>query len=197
MQILYLYLLGILTSDIKNIMQMSEKGTNNEELMNNLDNSLVYGGVRRISDEELELLNQLDENFDSIIKMQNELNVTKKSLKNTETLLNRTDEAINENCSEITRLKILVARGWQLGLSDGIDKETVIKSLSDKQLIEELKEQIESKNGESLLTDAIKTTEANVRTSSINEQLRTIQDISKSNNNIQKDSETNEKMFEA
>lgn len=54
-------------------MQKAAEGKSITELMEQLDNNLVYNGARRISDYELELLEQMDENFDCQIKMQKEL----------------------------------------------------------------------------------------------------------------------------
>lgn len=54
-------------------MQKAAEGKSIIELMEQLDDNLVYGGARRISDYELELLDQMDENFDCQIKMQKDL----------------------------------------------------------------------------------------------------------------------------
>ena len=54
-------------------MQKVAEGKSITELMEQLDDNLVYGGARRISDYELELLDQMDENFDCQIKMQKDL----------------------------------------------------------------------------------------------------------------------------
>lgn len=54
-------------------MQKAVEGESITKLMQSLDDNLVYGGVRRISDYELELLDQMDENFDCLIKMQRDL----------------------------------------------------------------------------------------------------------------------------
>lgn len=54
-------------------MQKAVEGKSITELMEQLDANLVYGGARRSSDYELELLDQMDENFDCQIKMQKDL----------------------------------------------------------------------------------------------------------------------------
>ena len=127
----------LITSDVKNIMQKATNGVSEAELTEELDNNLIYGGAKRLSEDEIELLDQLDQSYDYQMRIQKELEVTKSSLKTVQENLVKTDEAINENCSEITRLKILVSRGYQIGASEKFDLETILKSPSDKQLLEE------------------------------------------------------------
>ena len=45
-------------------MQKASEGVSIVELMEDLDVHLTYGGARKISEYEAELLDQLDENFD-------------------------------------------------------------------------------------------------------------------------------------
>lgn len=104
------------------------------KLMENIDTQLTYGGARKISKYEAELLDQLDESYDTQIKMQRDLDRTKKDKKRVQENMQKTDSAINKYCSETTRDKILLARGWQFRKEEA---EEIAKALSDKELLEQ------------------------------------------------------------
>ncbi len=125
----------LLTADLNNIMLRAVEGVTLSELMEELDNSLTYGGARRISEMEAQLLDQLDESYDGMIRVQRTLASTEQSLQIEREKSTKINKAINENCSKTTRLKILIAGGYQLGLGEGVTLEEVTNSLSDKELI--------------------------------------------------------------
>ncbi len=101
--------------------------------MEDVDVHLTYGGARKISEYEAELLDQLDESFDCQIRMQNELKCANENLQKTNETLKKTDDAISEYCSETTKNKILLKRGWQF-LPE--EEQLIRFALSDRELIE-------------------------------------------------------------
>ncbi len=115
-------------------MKRAAEGEKTSELMEDLDNNLVYGGAKRISEYESELLDQIDESCDYQIKMKRELDRVKGSLQNTEESLRKTDDAIGKYCSEMTQNKILLARGYQFRPEK---EEEIVNALSDKEQIEQ------------------------------------------------------------
>lgn len=125
-------MLGQLTVDFDNIMEKASKGISLTELMEELDSNLIYGEARRISEYEAELLDQLDENFDYQIRIQREVDNSKRELKRIKEELEKTDGAIGEYCSETTRKKILLARGWQF-MSE--EEDRIKRALSDKDIL--------------------------------------------------------------
>ena len=106
-------MLGQLTIDFSDIMQQASDGKSLTELMERLDAQLTYGGAKRISESEAELLDQLDESYEAQIKMQTDLEDAQKNEKRTQETVKILDNAISQYCSETTRNKILLARGWQ------------------------------------------------------------------------------------
>lgn len=116
-------------------MQRAAEGVEPAELMKNLDSNLRYGGARRISDYEAELLDEIDENFDAQIKLQKNLITAQKSIESAQKKMRETEDAINEYCTETTRDKILLARGWQFQPER---TEEISTSLSDKEEIHRL-----------------------------------------------------------
>lgn len=116
-------------------MQKAKDGIASIELMEELDQKIEYGGARKISEYEEELLNQMDEICDYQLKVQKDLNLTKRSLGKTEKQLKQTDSAISTYCTSTTRDKILFARGWQFMPEKVAEIEA---SKSDKEIIAEL-----------------------------------------------------------
>lgn len=104
------------------------------ELIEKIDSELTYGGARKISDFEAELLDQIDESYDAQIKMQRELDNAKRTTKGVQDTLKKIDDAINEYCSETTRNKILLSRGWQFMPEKAREIE---EALSDKEIVEQ------------------------------------------------------------
>ncbi len=113
-------------------MQKASEGVSIVELMEDLDVHLTYGGARKISEYEAELLDQLDENFDYQIRMQRDLAVAKANQQKTQESLKKTDDAISEYCSETTKNKILLERGWQFMPEEA---QVIRDALSDKELL--------------------------------------------------------------
>lgn len=119
-------------------MEEASKGIGVTELISNLDNNLVYGGARRISTYEADLLDQMDESFDFQIKMEKALEQMKEASQKEQKRLQETDNAIDRYCSEDTKKKILLARGWQFSPDE---RDRIEKTLSDKELIEKQREE--------------------------------------------------------
>ncbi len=115
------------------IQQVSE-GVGLTELIERLDTQLTYGGVRRISEFEAELLDQIDENYDIQIKMQRDLEFAKKDRERIQESLKKQDDAISEYCSETTKNKILLATGWQFTPEKA---QEIQAALSDKEILEQ------------------------------------------------------------
>ena len=113
-------------------MERASRGIDLTELMEDIDSNLTYGGARRISEYEVELLDQLDDSFDEQLRTQREVDSLKRQLERSKEELEKTDRAIGEYCSEITRKKILLARGWQF-MSEEADK--IKGTLSDKDIL--------------------------------------------------------------
>ena len=115
-------------------MEQASKGKSLIELMENLDAQLTYGGARRISEFEAELLDQLDESYDAQIKMQRDLEYAQRDTKRAQDTLEKIDTAISEYCTETTRNKILLARGWQFMPEKAREIE---EALSDREIVEQ------------------------------------------------------------
>lgn len=130
-------MLGQLAIDFNDIMQQASEGKGLTELMKRLDAQLTYGGARRISEFEAELLNQLDEICDAQIKMQRDLGYAQANAKRAQEKLSTTDTAISQYCSETTRDKILLTRGWQFPSAKA---RKIKEALSDKQIVEQTRQ---------------------------------------------------------
>ena len=132
-------MLGQLTIDFIDIMHQASEGKGLTELMERLDAQLTYGGARRISEFEAELLNQLDESYDAQIKMQRDLGAAQRGTKTAQEKVKKMNDAIGQYCSETTRNKILLSIGWQFMPEKARQIEG---ALSDKEIVEQ-KRQIE------------------------------------------------------
>ena len=126
----------LLTVDLQAIMQRAAEGVSTSELMRELDEGLGYGGARRISEFEAQLLDQLDESYDATIRAQRALDSAEKTLDSERQYSRKIDKAIRENCTETNYWRIVTAAGYQLGLGAGINLEQIENFPSDKQLIE-------------------------------------------------------------
>lgn len=123
--------INFLTENLENIMNEAKKGKSVEELMQQLDENIEYPGARKLSDYEIELLDQLDDVYTNNIKNDKELANTRKAyLKQTEKL-NATNDAIKQYCTDITVQKILIAQGYQ-----SKNEEEILNLPSDKEIIE-------------------------------------------------------------
>ena len=129
-------MLGQITSDFSDIMQQASEGKDLTELMERLDEQLTYGGARRISEFEAELLEQLDESYSAQIKMQTDLGYSQRDTKSAQETIKNMDNAISQYCSETTRDKILLERGWQFSPEKS---EEIRNAQSDREEIESLK----------------------------------------------------------
>ena len=72
--------------------------------MNELDENLIYGGARRISEYEAELLDQIDDISDAQINMQTNL---KRALETEKSKLEKTDKAIEMYCMFFWMVKLV------------------------------------------------------------------------------------------
>ena len=122
-----------LTSNFKNIMKKFSEKIKFAEIMADLDSNLTYGGSRRISGYETELLDQMDEILDMQIKTKKELDEVKRKNDVDKEKLTKNDEALDKYCSETTKNKILLERGWQFSPKDMKD---IQDAPSDKEIVE-------------------------------------------------------------
>ena len=124
----------MLTCDFESIMQRASEGIDLEQLMGEIDSNLKYSGARMLSEYEAELLDRLDESYDEQIMMQRNLQFAKTNLDKMRKMLEKTDDAIGEYCSEMTGKKIFLARGWQYLTKEA---KAIKEALSDKELLEQ------------------------------------------------------------
>lgn len=139
----------ILTEDLENIMNEAEQGKSVEKLMQQLDEKIQYKGAKKLSEYEIELLDQIDEMYDNQIKVNKELSSTKKAyLKQTEKL-NATNNAIEQNCTYNTAKKIfIIAQDFQARDAEEIlnlpsDREIIERQILHKQKAEKLQNSVE------------------------------------------------------
>lgn len=125
-------------------MHKALEGRGTDELMEELYENLTYGGARKISKYEAELLNKLYKAYDYIRELKKDL---KKDFthetEETNKVLKTIDDAINKYCSETTVKKILLARGEKFD-----NENEIINALSDKELIEGQQELDEMREGD-------------------------------------------------
>ena len=117
-------------------MKKASKGIDKKELYSELDSKLEYGGARRLSKFEIELLDRIDQMCDFQVKTQTSLHSKIKVNERLQEKLDKTNQAISEYCTENTVKKIELATGWQFGSEE---TEKINSSLSDKELIEFVK----------------------------------------------------------
>ncbi|MBE5822387.1 MAG: hypothetical protein E7311_07385 [Clostridiales bacterium] len=128
----------LLTADIDKIMEDAEKGESIENLKQKIDENLIYGGARRITDYEAKLMDQLDLMYDNSIKTTRELEITKKSLEQEKEKNKCIMDAVEKNTTDLTTHKILMASGYQFGSNSKFTPSEIIEGKSDKQIIEEI-----------------------------------------------------------
>ena len=119
-------------------MKQAEEGMSLTESLDILDSRLTYGGVRKISEYEAELLDRIDESYDSQIKMQREMDFERRKSQKSQEELKKTEKAIEQYCSETTRDKRLLERGWQFMPEKS---EKIRNTPSDREEIDLLKEE--------------------------------------------------------
>lgn len=113
-------------------MKQASQGIELKKLIAEIDTKLEYGVARKASEFEAELLDQIDESLDNQIKLQNDLKYAEKEKRNTQEILKATDNAINKFCSETTRDKINLSRGWQFPAEKA---KKIVESPSDRELV--------------------------------------------------------------
>ncbi len=115
-------------------MQGAKDGLETDELMNQLDAKIQYGGAQKLTEFEMELLDQIDRMYDTQIDLQTKLKNEKNSNEKKSKKLEETTKAVEEYCTSTTRDKIFLAGGYQFGKEEA---EKIMNSKSDKELIEE------------------------------------------------------------
>lgn len=123
-----------LVSAIPEITEQANQGKDLDSLKEQLDNKIKYEGSRKLSDNELELLDIIDESCDQLIKNDIELNTKNMLLETEKEKSAKIDEAMKKYCSDMTYMKINMEAGYQYGKE--VDRDTVINSPSDRQIVE-------------------------------------------------------------
>lgn len=174
-----------LISEVPQILEQAKHGKNLQELREEQDESIEYDGGKKLSDTEIELLEQLDESYDDIIKLNRELKSKKVALDYEKERASKIDEAVRENCSDITYLKILLHSGYQLGANSKMSEEQIVNSQSDREIIMQLLE----KNDKTTIN--IKPKEIAEVSKAQGVTIEELQDSEKTFEQMNKDKETN------
>ena len=140
--------MGNLVSDIPNITEQAVQGKDLDTLKAQLDNSIEYEGARRLSDNELELLDLIDDSCDELIKKDIELSTKTMLLESEKEKSVIIDDAMKKNCSDITYMKINMEAGYQYGKE--VDRDKVINSPSDRQIVEQI--ELQKQKNEAIVT---------------------------------------------
>ena len=77
---------SLLINDIREIMKKIENGQTKEELMQELDEKLSYGNSRKMSEEELEILDNIDMISDRLVMLNENIRINPENKKNVESL---------------------------------------------------------------------------------------------------------------
>lgn len=93
-------------------------GYSSQAILNDIDSCINYPGARILSDFECDNLDIIDELSRKANTLENDNRVTKSQLANEKLQNSKLMKAINDNLSEIDRLTILRAIGWQLHEED-------------------------------------------------------------------------------
>lgn len=103
-----------LTEGCQEIIDQAQNGKNREQLINQVDASTSYQGARRLTMRESNLYDELAESYDSQIKIENELNISRNEAS---TQRRKNEQMLSEaekSCTHSNYLRILGASGWQL-----------------------------------------------------------------------------------
>ena len=129
----------------KIILERIENGEQKEELIEELDSSLDYGGkIKRLSERELRLIDSQEEAVEEYDRTSSNLRVVKS---NEEILRKEKNDMLNtikDVCTEGTELRILEASGWQLSSEQ---KDRIMNSETDKKTIDMQNKKIEKLQG--------------------------------------------------
>ena len=79
MKYLHQYRHGQLVEDFNEIIQGAKNGLETDELMSQLDAKIQYGGAQKLTEFEMELLDQIDRMCDTQIELQTNLKNEKNS----------------------------------------------------------------------------------------------------------------------
>ena len=125
-----------LISEIPEISKKAEQGKTLEELRDELDKSLKYGGARKLSDNDILVSDALEPYCDEIARLQGELVKVKDALKIATGQIRSLEDAIDHNCSDITGKKIrMEALGFHY---DSATTEEVNSSPCDREIVDGL-----------------------------------------------------------
>ncbi len=132
-------------------MQQASEGKKLRELQKEIDDNLNYGGARKISQFEAQLLDQIDESYDTQLKNRVYLESAKNDTMKVRERLEKTFDAINMYCTDTTQNKIsLYVDGYQYFSPEEAQKAE--KALSDKEIIMNM----EKMNGKITMESVVK-----------------------------------------
>lgn len=103
---------------INSIIKHYNLGYTPQEILNDIDSNLDYPGARVLSDFECEHLDIIDELSRKVNTLENDNRIVKSQLATEKKNNDKLMKAINEHLSDIDRLTILRAIGWQLNSQD-------------------------------------------------------------------------------
>ncbi len=124
----------------KTVLERIDKGENKEDLLEELDSSLKYGGqITRLSDRELMMTSILEQYVDAYVSIEEDLrNNTRKKIE-LQDMIKKILLTSKEVCTEETYYRIWESSGWQLSQEQ---KEIIENSKTDKETIESQDKQI-------------------------------------------------------
>ncbi len=104
-----------------------------ERILEQIDQSLSYGGAPRMTKREALLLDKLDVSFDKIKKTTRDLGYLESRAQTQSKQLEGLQDAIRENCSSVNALRILLEGiGWQVSKEQ---LEEIMSTPSDKEIV--------------------------------------------------------------
>ena len=127
------------------IMQDAEKGVSQEELMKKLDDSLEYGGAKRLTEPEKLLIEQLETACDEIAKLKEHESYTMARIANQDKKIDKMLEIVKEFSSELLHKRLLHETGrWQFNKKE---LDAIKSTPTDKERIIAQQEQISKLQG--------------------------------------------------
>lgn len=121
-----------------NIIKNAEKGKTREELMEDVDKSLYYGGTAKYSESECDLLDELDVLYKKNARLEHDLQGKTRQLSDANKKINDIKKVVKENATDATYIKVLYGIGWNYSKED----QEKLGAPSDKEIIQEKDEQI-------------------------------------------------------
>jgi uncharacterized coiled-coil protein SlyX len=112
-----------------------EAGEKKEELLEELDSSLSYGGgITRLTDRELRMLEEHDKSMIMYERKSREQEFDEAEVTRLEKIRKNVVYVSKDVCTEGTQLRIFEACGWSLNTGE---REKITKTKPDKEIIEE------------------------------------------------------------